>query len=140
EIQKTLANLQNNKDIVVHTLGYGLTPQQLGKKYSLGKPAVRGDINNPKLSQETREQLEKEFVDQKQLAEIAKLTGGVTEFAGNADEIAEKLEIFLDAIQGRYEISYIQPNVRRGGEYVATVFTQKAASQSKPYTLDFFGR
>jgi len=140
EIQKTLANLQNNKDIVVHTLGYGLTPQQLGKKYSLGKPAVRGDINNPKLSQETREQLEKEFVDQKQLAEIAKLTGGVTEFAGDADEIAEKLEIFLDAIQGRYEISYIQPNVRRGGEYVATVSTQKVASQSKPYTLDFFGR
>lgn len=140
EVQKTLADLQNNKDIVVHTLGYGLTPQQLGKKLSLGRPAVREDINNPKLSEEIRKQLEKEFVGEKQLAKIANLTGGVTEFAGDADEIAEKLELFLDAIQGRYEISYIQPNVRRGGEYVATVFTQKVESPPKDYTLDFFGR
>ncbi len=132
--------LKRNSNITVHTLGYGLTPQQLGRKYNLGKPATRGDIGVG-----AKKVPEAEFVDQKRLAEIARLTGGIAEFSGDAEAIAQNLQLFLNALLGEYEITYTQPNADRGSKHnVQVVVTDKAnqtvKSSAKPYMITVFGR
>ena len=132
--------LKRNTNITVHTLGYGLTPQELGQKYKLGKPATRADIGKGE-----KKVPEEEFVDQKRLAEIAKLTGGIAEFSGNAEAIAQNLQLFLNALLGEYEITYTQPNAERGSQHnVQVEVTPQGAtsvkSQPKGYTIRIFGR
>ena len=126
--------LKRNDQIIVHTLGYGLTPQQLGQKYKLSRPATRRDVNSGQVPEE-------EFVDEERLAEIAKLTGGIAEFSGEAEAIAENLQLFLNALLGEYEISYFQPNPERGKSYQVSIVVQKdIKSQSKEYRITVFGR
>lgn len=139
-IDNTLADLKNHKEIVVHTLGYGLTLKELGVKYVLGRDAKSSDINSPKLSQADREALEKEFVEPEPLQKIAFSTGGITDFAGDADQIAKKLENFLDAILGRYQITYTQPNADREKKIDVRVFAQNVPSEFKPCMMKGFGR
>ena len=134
-----LTNLfRRNPLITVHTLGYGLTPQQLGQKYKLGRPATRADIGSGKVP-------EAEFVDQKRLEEIAKLTGGITEFSGNAKAIAANLQLFLNALLGEYEITYTQPNAERGAKHDVQVVVnipggKPVESPPKAYRISVFGR
>jgi hypothetical protein len=134
-----LTNLfRRNPLITVHTLGYGLTPQQLGQKYKLGRPATRADIGSGKVP-------EAEFVDQKRLEEIAKLTGGLTEFSGNAKAIAANLQLFLNALLGEYEITYTQPNAERGAKHDVQVVVnipggKPVESPPKAYRISVFGR
>lgn len=132
--------LKRNNNITVHTLGYGLTPEQLGQKYQLGRPATRADIGtgDGKVP-------EKEFVDRKRLAEIAQLTGGIAEFSGDAEAIAENLQLFLNALLGEYEITYTEPNPERGSKHdVRVVVTSpdgsSVTSEPKSYTIAVFGR
>ncbi|MGB3639000.1 MAG: vWA domain-containing protein, partial [Rivularia sp. (in: cyanobacteria)] len=40
EFQKLSSLLKRNNNIIIHTLGYGLTPKQLGEKYNLGRAAT----------------------------------------------------------------------------------------------------
>jgi von Willebrand factor type A domain len=138
DFQSLITILKRNNNIIVHTLGYGLTPEQLGQKYKLGRPAIRADINSKKVP-------EAEFVDKQRLAEIAKTTGGIAEFSGDAEAIAENLQLFLDALLGEYEITYTQPNAERGSKHdVQVVVTSKAdkpvESPPKAYTITVFGR
>ncbi|MEC4817936.1 MAG: vWA domain-containing protein [Scytonema sp. PMC 1069.18] len=136
---QTLTNLlKRNRQIVVHTLGYGLTPEQLGHKYNIGRAATRVDINQGRVPAE-------EFVDKERLAEIARLTGGIAEFSGDAEAIAENLQLFLDALLGEYEITYAQPNAERGSKHdVQVVVTSQGnklvESPPKSYTITVFGR
>ncbi len=129
---------QLNKNIIVHTLGYGLTPEELGDRYGLGRAATREDINNPVPAEE--------FVDRERLADIAKLTGGIGEFSGDAPEIAQNLQLFLNALLGEYQITYTEPNPERGAKrnlQVAVESPQDSSpviSQPKPYTVTVFGR
>ncbi|WP_013334910.1 vWA domain-containing protein [Gloeothece verrucosa] len=125
--------LKKNNQIIVHTLGYGLTAQQLGQKYQLGEPANRSHVNLKKVPED-------EFVDEKRLQEIAKVTGGISEFSGDADAIAENLQLFLNALLGEYEISYLQPNPDRGRPYQVSVLVQNIKSQPKKYRITIFGR
>jgi hypothetical protein len=129
--------LKRNDNITVHTLGYGLTPEELGIKYKLGRPATRSDINAGKVP-------EAEFVDQKRLAEIANLTGGIAEFSGDAETIGENLQLFLNALLGEYEITYTQPNAERGSKHNIKVrITQKnksVDSKQVEYIMPVFGR
>ncbi|MDH6076563.1 VWA domain-containing protein [Chrysosporum ovalisporum ANA283AFssAo] len=130
--------LKNNPLITVHTLGYGLTPTELGQKYKLGRPANRADLASGKVP-------ESEFVDQKRLQEIASLTGGITEFSGNAKAIAENLQLFLNALLGEYEITYTQPNAERGAKHDVQVVVNIPRSESvksppKAYRITVFGR
>jgi len=122
--------LRRNNQIIVHTLGYGSTPEELGNKYKLGRPATRQDIGvgDKKVP-------EKEFVDQKRLAEIANLTGGIAEFSGNAEDIAENLQLFLDSLLGEYEITYTDPKPERGVKHDVMVEVQSIKSESEPYTI-----
>jgi Mg-chelatase subunit ChlD len=134
---KTL--LQRNTEITVHTLGYGLTPTYLGQKYQLGRPATRGDIGKGE-----KKVPEEEFVDEKRLAEIAKLTGGIAEFSGDADAIAENLELFLNALLGEYEIIYTQPDAKRGSNHniqveVSSPGSEPVKSEAKSYRIGVFG-
>ena len=95
------SKLKRNPDITIHTLGYGLTPEQLGKKYNLGGPAKRSDVNKTVP--------ENEFVDQEALAKIAGLTGGITEFSADESAISRSLERFLQSILGEYKITFADP-------------------------------
>lgn len=136
---KGLFNRHNH--ITVHTLGYGLTPAELGKKYNLGRAATRADIGTG-----ARKVPEDEFVDQKRLKEIADLTGGVAEFSGNATSIAENLQLFLNALLGEYEITYTQPNAERGKKHQVQVVVnvpgskKPVESDTKDYRITVFGR
>ncbi|BAY80461.1 hypothetical protein NIES25_69490 (plasmid) [Nostoc linckia NIES-25] len=139
DFQNLTTQLKKN-NITVHTLGYGLTPEQLGQKYKLGKPATRADIGVG-----AKKVPEAEFVDQKRLAQIASLTGGIAEFSGNADAIAQNLQLFLNALLGEYEITYTQANADRGSKHdVQVVVTdresQEVKSSAKGYTITVFGR
>ncbi|MFN7657923.1 MAG: VWA domain-containing protein, partial [Dolichospermum sp.] len=130
--------LKRHENITVHTLGYGLTPEQLGVKYKLGRPATRADLNKGKVP-------EAEFVDQKRLGEIAKLTGGIAEFSGNAERIADNLQLFLNALLGEYEITFTQPEAERGSKHQVQVkvSSQKGKateSQIIEYIMPVFGR
>lgn len=131
--------LKRNDKIIVHTLGYGLTPEQLGQKYMLGRAATKQDVNNQVVP-------ESEFVDRERLAEIARLTGGIAEFSGDAQKIAENLQLFLNALLGEYQITYTEPKPERGGQRNLQVAVQSSKdvfpvlSQPKPYRVTDFGR
>ncbi|GCE59836.1 hypothetical protein MiAbB_01755 [Microcystis aeruginosa NIES-4285] len=125
--------LKKNDRVIVHTLGYGFTPQQLGQNYKLGHAATRADVNAKKVPED-------DFVDEKRLQEMAKITGGISEFSGNAEAIAESLQLFLNALLGEYEISYLQPDPERGKPYKVSVTVQKANSKPREYRIQIFGR
>ena len=128
--------LRSNNQIVVHTLGYGFTPEELAIKYNLNKPtATRQDIGvgEGKVP-------ESEFVDRDTLAEIAKLGGGIGEFSGDAEEIAENLQLFLNSLLGEYQITYIDPQPDRGAKHEVKVAVQSIQSENKSYTITNFGR
>jgi hypothetical protein len=129
--------LRRNSQVIVHTLGYGSTLEELGKKYKLNRPAKRSDVDTKKVP-------EPEFVDEERLAEIAKQAGGIAEFSADADTVAEKLKLFLNSLLGEYEISYDQPNADRGSKHevkvVAKVDDKTAESPPAFYTISVFGR
>ena len=171
--------MRQHPEIMVHTLGYGLTLEELGKKYSLGRPATKKDIswdtevkagvvsnktdkdsdkkddaaNNVKIDPKADTKESKapkgkvppdEFVDQERLKEIAQLTGGISEFSGDAETVSAKLRVFLNALLGEYEISYIQPNADRGSKHdvkaIVNSDNKTADSDLKSYTIPVFGR
>ena len=136
---KDLESLLNrSKGIVVHTLGYGLTPEQLGEKYELGKPATKNDIGSSdgKVPAE-------EFVDKDRLAEIATLTGGIAEFSGNALEITDKLDLFLNSLLGEYEITFTEPDAYRGSSHAVHAIVKlnqdtEVTSEERHYRIGDF--
>ncbi|NBD33281.1 MAG: VWA domain-containing protein [Cyanobacteria bacterium] len=131
--------IAENQDIVIHTLGYGLTPTQLGNKYNLGRPAFRGDINEGTVKAG-------EFVDKQLLDSIAEMTGGIGEFSADADVIAQQLPLFLKALLGEYEITYTDPIAERGSTHEVRVGITSPAteeiiySEAKRYRVTVFGR
>ena len=142
DFKRLIALLERHVHIVVHTLGYGLTPEQLGKKYNLGRPATRADIET--ASNSYKPVPDEEFVDGKRLQEIAEVTGGISEFSGDADDIAEALQLFLNALLGEYEIIYREPNPVRASKHevfvTATVNGKDVDTTQKSYTINAFGR
>lgn len=128
--------LRINEGIIVHTLGYGLTPEQLGIKYQLGRAATRRD-----LGQGEGKVPEEEFVDRDRLKQIANLSGGINEFSGDAEAIASNLKLFLDALLGEYEITYTEPNPERGSKHQVYVEITSPKNNSvikskpKPYSI-----
>ncbi len=125
QILKELTDtLKDNQQLTIHTLGYGLTRTQLRQKY--GRAAIP----------------ETEFLDVAGLEKISQVTtsNGLSEISGDANEIAEKLKIFLDAILGEYEISYIHPQPERGREYQVIASTNNVDSNPKEYRVTVFGR
>jgi hypothetical protein len=81
-----------------------------------------------------------EFVDELRLKEISDISGGLSAFGADAQEIADKLQIFLDAILGEYKVSYDHPNPRRGKKHTVVVAAADILSDSKPYRIGVFGR
>ncbi|WRH67828.1 MAG: hypothetical protein RSE13_05770 [Planktothrix sp. GU0601_MAG3] len=145
DFENLRALLKRNEQIIVHTLGYGLTPEQLGQKYGLGRAATRRDIEKEKEKGKGKlkgkgKVPEAEFVDQARLAEIAQLTGGISEFSADAQTVAEKLNLFLNALLGEYQITYSEPNPERGSKHDVKVMVQSVESKPKGYTITAFGR
>ena len=126
-------NRNSDNPIIIHTLGYGLTPQELGKKYHLGHIATRRDINAKRV-------LEDDYVDQERMEEITKITGGISEFSANAKDVADRLQLFLNSFLGEYEISYIHTSAERGSKHNVTVTTRTITSPPGHYTITGFGR
>ena len=139
DFERLIKQLGNANDLTVHTLGYGLTANQLGQKYQLGKSATRADVVSGKVPED-------EFVDEARLADIAKATGGISEFSGRADDIAASLNLFLNSLLGEYEISYEQPDAERGSKHNVVIEVQSSEesepikSESVDYTMQAFGR
>ena len=131
DFDKLISLLKENKRITVHTLGYGLTAEQLGKNYSLGHDATRKDIGigAGKVPAE-------EFVDEQRLKQIANATRGIDEFSPDAEAVTDKLKVFLNALLGEYEITYTQPNAERGSKHEIGVVVQSDKSEPKPYTIN----
>ncbi len=139
EFKKLIPLLKRNNKIIVHTLGYGSTPQQLAKQYGLKKPATRADIGKGEGKVP-----EEEFVDEERLKEIAQTTGGIAEFSTNAEDVAEKLKLFLAALLGEYEITYTEPNPDRGSKHDVRAVVQSPTNSSvqsepKSYSIGVFG-
>ena len=133
--------LQRNEEIVVHTLGYGLTPELICKNYKICQRQVTRDDIGEGPNQIPAE----DFVDRKRLEEIAQLTGGVAEFSADAQTVAEKLKLFLNALLGEYEITYTEPNPDRGSKHSVSVIVEPPSSSAiesapKSYTMAVFGR
>jgi hypothetical protein len=129
---------RKNDTVSIHTLGYGLTPEALGSKYKLGRSARRSDVGkNKKVPEE-------EFVDRAKLFQIADATGGIAEFSPDAKTVSEKLDLFLNAILGEYEITYNEPNPERGSKHNVQVTiktaTKEVSSSPKDYIVSVFGR
>lgn len=135
DFNNLLARLKKNDQITVHTLGYGLTPEELGKKYKLERPATRQDIGTGEGKVP-----EQEFVDKSRLEEIAKTTGGISEFSADSRAVSEKLKLFMNSLLGEYQISYTEPNAERGSKHNVKVEVASIESQEKPYTITAFGR
>lgn len=147
---------QRHPEIVVHTLGYGLTPEKLAEKYSekleqlaqeknekdqiAKRRSATDDSANEKLIEQLIKIAPEEVVDRENLAEIAQLTGGIAEFSANANDIAESLQVFLNSLLGEYEITYTEPNAERGSKHSVSVIVDSAESQSKSYSINVFGR
>ena len=106
--------LLRKPNITIHTLGYGFTPEQLQRKYSLSRPADILHVLSGRVKPE-------DFVDRDALAEIASLSGGIAEFGGDAEQISQNLQIFLDALLGEYEIDFTEPNPERSARREVTV-------------------
>ncbi len=140
DFKKLIPLLKSNEQIMVHTLGYGLTPQLLSKKYGLHHAATRADIGKGEGKVP-----EEEFVDENRLREIAQATGGLAEFSAKAYEVAEKFKLFMNALLGEYEITYTEPNPDRGSKHDVSVVVQSpnntsVQSERKSYTIGIFGR
>ncbi|WP_424097523.1 vWA domain-containing protein [Moorena producens] len=126
-----------NDNIILHTLGYGLKPGELGDKYGLGREATRDDARTGRVPAE-------EFVDRDRLDEISRITGGICQISGNAQEVAKSLELFLDALLGEYEITYTDPNPIRAERHHVQVkvdsrHVSTGRSEPKAYRITSFG-
>lgn len=139
EFDRLIKLLKSNPQITVHTLGYGFTPEQLGRKYKLPRAATRADVSAGKVPEE-------EFVDKKRLAEIAQAGNGIGEFSADADRIAENLQLFLNALLGEYEITFTQQNPERGKQHQLKVAVKmpkvqdSVESEAIDYRMTVFGR
>lgn len=135
DFKKLENELKNHEEILVHTLGYGLTPEKLGEKYLLGHPATRQDIGKG-----AKKVPEEEFVDRDRLKQIAQVSGGIGEFSANPQDIASNLKLFLNALLGEYEITYNEPNPERGKKHVVSAMVQDVKTSQQGYTMTVFGR
>jgi hypothetical protein len=136
EFDRLIGFLQKNDSVTIHTLGYGLTQKELGSRKGMNRPAQRTDVGKSVTSLE--------FVDEERLAAIANTTGGISEFSPDAKTLSEKLDIFLNAILGEYEISYVEPNPERGSkrnvQVVLKTASEEVRSPEKSYVISVFGR
>lgn len=152
DYEKLVFVLKSYPGITVHTLGYGLTPEQLQQKYGLNRPPTIKDLRGGAVAQEeftNPERLEQiakeEFVDQNRLKQIANVTRGIALFSGNAQDVSRNLTEFLEAMFDEYEISYIQPtNADRGSLHnvrVAVNSSEKTVeSEPKAYVFPWVPR
>lgn len=150
DFEKLVFMLKTYPNITVHTLGYGLTPQQLQQKYGLRQPPTIRDISKrggvkSNNSAELNELTAEEFVDQKRLQQIAAVTRGIALFSGNAEDISTSLTEFLEALFDEYEINYIQPiNADRGSLHNVQVSLKlpndSVDSEQKPYVFPWVSR
>lgn len=150
DFEKLVFMLKSYPNITVHTLGYGLTPQQLQQKYALKQPPTIRDISvrggkKSNNSEELTELSAEEFVDQKRLQQIASVTRGIAEFSGNAEDISISLTEFLEALFDEYQINYIQPiNADRGSLHNVQVSfklpNNSVDSELEPYVFPWVSR
>ncbi|MEB3340638.1 vWA domain-containing protein [Okeania sp.] len=140
DFDKLVVMLKSYPNITVHTLGYGLTPQQLQQKYNLKElPTIRDISKRSNNLDKLRELAAEEFVDESRLQQIAKITNGIAEFSGNAEDISTSLLEFLEALFDEYQINYIQPiNAESGSLHKVQIsFNNSINSELKPYVFSW---
>jgi hypothetical protein len=127
--------LKRYPKINVHTLGYGKTPEELGREIGK-KQATRADLYYGSGTPPTGQISAEDFVDRDRLAQIAQITNGIAEFSNNPNQVASALIDFLYALK-EYEITYLTPNAEEGKLYLVEVevTTEKETEETeKPQT------
>lgn len=147
--------LDANPHIKIHTLGYGISPEELGNKYLGGKSADLDDVCTIEVDKGITDDEFKascpgkvpaeEFVDKKTLEKIAALNDGISEISPDANEISKTLQTVLDAIISSYTISYDEPNPIRLSSHRVVIENSINNSfirfnASKQYRIIGFGR
>lgn len=131
--------IEENNQVVIHTIGYGFTQEELGQIYNLGRQAERDDINRGNIPEE-------EFVDQELLESVSQMTNGISEFSPDSQEIAQRIPMFLEALVGEYQIGYADPSIERGSTHQIRVGVQSPQgeevvySEPESYRVTVFGR
>lgn len=138
QIDKIATLLKKNPQLAIHTLGYGLTPKQLGQKYGLER-AVNWNKDIDWGNDKTKLIPRVEYLDEQAINNISSLTNGISRIAGNSKEITESLKLFLQAILGEYEIIYKHPNPQRGRVYQVISSVNPVESNSKEYRFTVIG-
>jgi hypothetical protein len=152
EFDELLSVIKRNRNIVVHSLGYGLKPKELADKYRkenefYKEEATRDDLfytRNGKVDLPPDKVPADEFLDRDRLDEIARKTGGICKISGNAQAVGNALIVFLDALLGGYEITYTDPNPIRAERHEVQVkvdsrHVSTELSEPKPYRITSFG-
>jgi hypothetical protein len=137
DFERLISLIQRTPTVTVHTVGYGLTPEKLAQKYGLNRPATRQDISEGRIPEE-------EFVDQDRLQSIADTSGGISVFSASSLEVSRSFNLFLDALLGEYQITYMHPQAERGSKHQVKVDVEidqstKVTDQAN-YTITIFGR
>ncbi len=138
KIDEIATLLKKNPNLAIHTLGYGLTPKQLGEKYGLGR-AVNWNKDIDWDNDKTKPIPTIEYLDEKAINNISSLTNGLSRIAGNSKEITESLKLFLQAILGEYEITYKHPNPQKGRVYQVISSVNPIKSNPKEYRFTVIG-
>ncbi|MGK7941938.1 MAG: vWA domain-containing protein [Crocosphaera sp.] len=133
KLENIRSRLTKNPQLSIYALGYGLTPEQLGNKYNLGRAANWNtdiDWDNNKSKTIPKE----EYLDKVALEKIGALTTlGRAKIAGETQEITEILELFIKSILGEYEIIYNHPNPQKGRGYKVRSRVNNISSNDKLY-------
>ena len=119
EFENLENTLNSNPKIIVHTLGYGLTPEELGQRIGKAK-ATRADLYYGSGKPPRGKISPEDFVDRDRLKQIADITNGIAEFSNNPKKVAAALTEFLDALD-EYEITYDTPFAEEGKLYQVEV-------------------
>jgi uncharacterized protein YegL len=130
--------------ITIHTLGYGISRNELKKMFNIQGNNRSNFINfwiRNSGNKDIYEKFENNFVDRERLEEISQLSGGITEVSPNSEEVTAKFNDFLNAILGEYEIGYTSPNAdtlsKHGVQVIVTdkINQDSVESKTKRYTI-----
>ncbi|MEW6498312.1 MAG: vWA domain-containing protein [Cyanobacteriota bacterium] len=121
--------LQQNRQVTVHSMGYGERLRELRDRARCPLSDAQLTVDNVRLRCRLPGADITEFiVDEQRLRAIAQATGGIHKFPGNPREVVETLRTFLTTLR-EYEIIYQQPGADRASPHKTVVRVNSSSRQ-----------